>query len=96
MHIMFRATHSVLTNYATFSGRASRPEFWWWSLVLLLAQLATRLLDAFVIAPMLGFESGDPTAGNPLSLLLTLATLLPALAVAARRLHDALCEGSTE
>jgi uncharacterized membrane protein YhaH (DUF805 family) len=78
----------VLSNYATFSGRASRAEYWWWFLSLLLFMLVVGLVDAFVIAPLLGFQVGDETAGQPLSLLASLAVLLPNLAVGVRRLHD--------
>ncbi len=48
----------------------------------------TQLIDAFVIAPALGFQPGAENAGQPLSLVLSLALLLPAVAVAVRRLHD--------
>ena len=27
-----QAVRSVITKYATFTGRASRSEFWWWTL----------------------------------------------------------------
>ena len=41
-----------------------------------------------MVAPMMGFESFAPEAGQPLSMVASLALLLPNLAVAARRLHD--------
>jgi uncharacterized membrane protein YhaH (DUF805 family) len=37
---------------------------------------------------MMGFESFAPESGQPLSMVASLALLLPNLAVAARRLHD--------
>ena len=82
------AVRTVLLKYATFSGRASRAEFWWWVLAVFLIGIVTQIIDAAIIGPMLGFEDGDASAGQPLSLLFSLAVLLPALAVAARRLHD--------
>ena len=88
MEHMSLAVRTVLSKYATFEGRASRAEFWWWSLAMLLLQLVTQLIDAFLIAPMLGFDPAAENAGQPLSLLLSLAVLLPAIAVAVRRLHD--------
>jgi uncharacterized membrane protein YhaH (DUF805 family) len=57
-------------KYADFSGKASRSEYWWFVLFILLVSMA-----ASVISPKL-------------SALFTLATLLPSIAVAARRLHD--------
>lgn len=86
---MAAATRHVLSNYATFSGRASRPEFWWWYLALFLTLVVTQVLDMLLIAPLL---SPDDVAHadrmRPLSWLTALALLLPNLAVGARRLHD--------
>lgn len=64
------AIKTCINKYATFSGRAGRPEFWWFFLfqVIVLA-----------VASMLG---------ETVYVLSTLALLLPALAVGARRLHD--------
>lgn len=88
MDKMVLAVRTVLSKYATFSGRASRAEFWWWILAIFLLSLLTRLIDAFVFAPMLGFGASDENPGQPLSALVSLAILLPAIAVGARRLHD--------
>jgi uncharacterized membrane protein YhaH (DUF805 family) len=82
------AVRTVLSKYATFSGRASRAEFWWWILAVFLIGIVAQIIDSAIVGPMLGFEGGDASAGQPLSLLLSLAILLPALAVAVRRLHD--------
>ncbi|MEM6481156.1 MAG: DUF805 domain-containing protein [Pseudomonadota bacterium] len=86
---MAAATRRVLSKYATFSGRASRPEFWWWYLSLFLALVITQIIDALLIAPLLVPE-GVPEAERvrPLSWLVAMALLLPNLAVGARRLHD--------
>ncbi len=88
MNNMVAAVRKVLSHYATFTGRASRPEFWWWILAVFLATLVTQTIDAILIGPMLGFDIGDENAGQPLSMLVSLAIFLPALAVGARRLHD--------
>lgn len=82
------AVRKVLSKYAIFSGRASRSEFWWWVLFTLIVIAATRLIDGAIVGPMLGFDSFQSEAGQPLSLLVSLALLLPSIAVAARRLHD--------
>ena len=65
-----QAIKSCLGQYATFTGRASRSEFWWFFLFQLLVMAATGML-------------GDVING-----IASLALLLPALAVGARRLHD--------
>jgi uncharacterized membrane protein YhaH (DUF805 family) len=71
-------------KYADFTGRASRPEFWYWQLFILIA--------SFVISFTVGFTGGFTGSVNPvLSLvpdLFLLAILLPSLAAGARRLHD--------
>ena len=79
---------TVLSKYATFSGRATRPEFWWWFLFAVIVGAVTNLIDAAVIAPALGFEPFQKNAGQPLSMIVGLALLLPGLAVGVRRLHD--------
>jgi len=66
-------------NYAVFSGRASRPEFWWWQLFVLLASVVAAVVDVAVTGP-----DGFGVVGT----LFGLATLLPSLAVTVRRLHD--------
>jgi uncharacterized membrane protein YhaH (DUF805 family) len=58
------------SKYATFTGRASRPEFWWFVLFLVLASAACGVVS------------------DKLSAVFTIATLVPAMAVGARRLHD--------
>lgn len=82
------AIRTVLSKYATFSGRAARPEYWWWVLFAFLVNVATSLIDGAVIAPALGFAYFAEEAGQPLTFLMVLALLLPNLAVGARRLHD--------
>lgn len=81
------AARHVLSNYATFSGRATRYEFWWWVLAVLLTLLVCGLIDALLLAPLLGFEVGEDAA-QPLSSVVSLGLLIPNIAVAMRRLHD--------
>jgi len=39
-----QAVQSVLSKYATFSGRARRSEYWFWSLALLIVYVVCLLL----------------------------------------------------
>ncbi|MDI6711619.1 MAG: DUF805 domain-containing protein [Anaerosomatales bacterium] len=71
----------ALKKYATFSGRASRAEYWWFVLFNLLFGIAVGVLDV-----LLGTVTDDGT--GVLGTLYTLAILLPGIAVAIRRLHD--------
>ncbi len=74
----------VLERFAKFDGRAGRAEFWWFALANLVAYFALLILMGigFAIATGLGVV-----------LLLAviaywLAVIVPAIAVAIRRLHD--------
>src|SRR5210317_2290696 len=85
---MMTAVKTVLAKYATFSGRATRPEYWWWILAMIILFTVLGVIDGALIAPLLGFEAFDPDAGQPVSFIASLGLLLPNLAVSARRLHD--------
>ena len=39
-----QAIAACLSNYASFSGRASRPEFWWFFLFQVLASLGASMI----------------------------------------------------
>lgn len=82
------AARTVISKYATFLGRATRSEFWWWALCVLILMLVAGVIDSYIIAPMLGLDASQGTAGQPLSSLIALGLLLPNIALAARRLHD--------
>lgn len=73
------AVSTCLRKYATFSGRATRSEFWWFVLFQFMVQLVAALIDI----ALLGFDGGEP-----FQMIASLALLLPMLAVAVRRLHD--------
>ena len=77
------AKRPILEKYADFTGRASRPEFWWYVLALVVAFIVVGILERIGgVAHMFWYTWG------PLTLLLRLATIVPSLAVTARRLHD--------
>ncbi len=88
MEKMILAVRTALSKYATFTGRASRPEFWWWVLAVFLILIVTQLIDGAIIAPILGFSAFQPEGGQPLSVLVSLGLILPNIAVGVRRLHD--------
>jgi uncharacterized membrane protein YhaH (DUF805 family) len=83
-----QAIPAVLSKYATFTGRAARPEFWWWVLFVFLVNIVTVFIDHYFIAPELGIEVFTEETPQPLSMVVSLGLLLPGLAVSARRLHD--------
>ncbi|SDZ42754.1 DUF805 domain-containing protein [Herbiconiux ginsengi] len=76
------AIRAGFTNYATFTGRASRPEFWWW---ILFTALVSAALNSFNVAT----PEGTFLVGSSISGVWSVAALLPTLAVTVRRLRDA-------
>lgn len=54
----YESIRVCLTKYAEFNGRASRPEFWWFTLFVTLVAAALtymdeRLMNIFIIAMLL-------------------------------------------
>ena len=72
---------AVLKKYATFSGRARRREYWFFTLFYILIYIALILVDTVT-----GSLSGGGI--GLLSGLFALGMLIPSLAVTFRRLHD--------
>lgn len=72
----------AIKNYATFTGRSQRSEYWYFVLFYLLIYIGLSLLDG-----LLGTYSGKAEIGL-LSALFAIGMLLPSIAVIARRLHD--------
>ena len=72
----------ALKKYAVFEGRAQRKEYWFYILFFILFAIVVSLAEN-----ALGLA--DPETGSgPLSLVYSLALLVPSIAVAVRRLHD--------
>lgn len=82
----------VFENYANFRGRASRSEYWLYSLfVFIISTLLFFLESACLISGLGGDSSGLAIVGTlvyVVSALLPLVLLIPNLAVTVRRLHD--------
>jgi uncharacterized membrane protein YhaH (DUF805 family) len=87
----------VLRNYATFTGRARRREYWMFSLITSLITVVLELLmlplglNLFAPSTNTDFQGVSPLAFVLLAVLVlyTLGTFVPYLAVNVRRLHDA-------
>tara|TARA_B100000963_G_scaffold306305_1_gene280896 strand:- start:508 stop:879 length:372 start_codon:yes stop_codon:yes gene_type:complete len=69
-------------KYATFEGRASRSEFWYFYLFLLILGIGTIMIDVGVLGHTLEEEY------TPMNTLASVVTLIPSFSVSARRLHD--------
>ncbi|MBJ6108658.1 DUF805 domain-containing protein [Hymenobacter sp. BT523] len=72
----------ALRNYAVFSGRARRKEYWMFVLFQLIFGIVAMTLDS-----MLGLAIA-PLPYGYIYVLFSLAMLLPGLSLAVRRLHD--------
>jgi uncharacterized membrane protein YhaH (DUF805 family) len=70
-----QAISSCYSNYATFSGRASRSEYWFFALFYLLIALV-------------GFITLFAGIGAAILIISALVNFLPSLSVTVRRLHD--------
>lgn len=71
----------ALNNYANFSGRARRTEFWMFFLFNFIFGIIAGLLDrALGLSNAFGYGT--------ISILYSLAMFIPGLAVTVRRLHD--------
>lgn len=81
------AVRSFFANYANFKGRARRSEYWFIQLFLVLTNLAAAIIDfALMDGDMERFIANG--GGGIVGLVWILATIVPALAVLFRRLHD--------
>ncbi|MCY4196316.1 MAG: DUF805 domain-containing protein [Rhodobacteraceae bacterium] len=69
----------LFEKYVTFSGRASRSEFWWFWLFCL-------ILNVLLSLPAMA--SSDPAGWQVVHFICAVLLVLPSLAVTVRRLHD--------
>ena len=72
----------VRDNYANFTGRARRQEYWMFVLFNMLFVIAIALVSGALIAMT------EISAFAGLYLIYILGIIIPSLAVAVRRLHD--------
>ena len=78
------AIRTCLGKYATFSGRAARPEYWWFFLFVILVSIVLSFVDRLIFGV-------DPVSEQPRSVLggvWALAMFLPMLGAGWRRMHD--------
>lgn len=78
---MIEATRTCLSKFATFTGRASRSEYWWFLLAVFIVTIVLSLVDSAVFGT-------NENAGQPLTGVFQLAMFIPLLSAAWRRLQD--------
>lgn len=73
---------TALKNYAVFSGRSRRSEYWYFALFYVIFYLAAVVVDMMA-------GSFERTSGiGVCTAILALALLIPSISVTVRRLHD--------
>jgi len=79
----------VLKQYADFSGRARRTEFWMFTLFSAIASIVLGLIDTLIgTSTMIATGSSYFYSPGLLQGIYALGVLIPTLAVTVRRLHD--------
>ena len=73
------AIKSGFVNYATFSGRACRSEYWYWTLFTVIGGICTGIADVWIV--------GDAEL-MPVNLIFNVIVFTPSIVVSIRRLHD--------
>ena len=74
-----------LTRYTQFSGRASRSEYWWFQLFIVIVSIPLYLLSFYA-----GYSGSQGLAlvATGLSVVMWLVFVFPCVAATIRRLHD--------
>ncbi|CAB3768266.1 membrane protein [Burkholderia sp. MSh2] len=77
------AVRTVLNKYATFEGRARRAEYWYFALLSCILSIVGQVIGA------VGRDAGVITLLLlGVIFLISLALIIPGIAVSVRRLHD--------
>ena len=76
------AINSVFSNYANFSGRARRSEYWYFTLF--------NIIVSTILSVLMRLTAGSAMFNlfRIIEVVYSLAVIIPGLAVAWRRLHD--------
>lgn len=81
----------VLKNFAVFTGRARRSEFWYFFLFNTIFSIVASMIDSRVLGSTFSWNLTGETVSLPYGyvwMCYNLIVLIPGLAVSVRRLHD--------
>tara|TARA_B100000787_G_scaffold129858_1_gene98783 strand:- start:328 stop:702 length:375 start_codon:yes stop_codon:yes gene_type:complete len=73
---------SCFNKYASINGRATRSEFWYWTLFVILVSVFTLIIDVSLLGSSIDDEF------TPLNSIWSLAVFIPGITVTVRRFHD--------
>lgn len=87
------AVKTCFSKYFTFSGRASRPEYWYFFLFILVWSAIATVIDWHFFEQVTTVQSEGSvevtaTSSQPVQSIVSLIVFFPHLAVAWRRMHD--------
>ena len=77
----------VIKNYALFSGRARRSEYWYFILFNVIFAIVAMIIDR-LIGDDFTVNTSAGIIAEPFGYLYALFVFVPGLAVSVRRLHD--------
>ncbi len=89
------AIRTCFAKYVIFSGRASRPEYWWFILFIVLGNFVAGVIDGVlfntVTTEAVVTDTGVRVAAEnngPIGTIFALATFIPSISAGWRRMHD--------
>jgi len=78
-----QAISSVLSNYANFQGRATRSEYWYWTLFYIILEVVLMAVNGVARhIPLINLVVAAAV------FVIVLGLFIPTLAVGFRRIHD--------
>jgi uncharacterized membrane protein YhaH (DUF805 family) len=81
------------SNYANFSGRACRSEFWYWFLFVIILNIPFGIVYDFVFFLAVSEPTTFFDIFHILQSIINLALFLPSVSIFVRRAHDLDCSG---
>ncbi|WP_170562743.1 DUF805 domain-containing protein [Ruegeria atlantica] len=87
------AVRTCFSNFFTFSGRASRPEYWFFFLFIVIWNIIAGIIDWQFFTQVSVSQTDEvkavtATSSAPVQSIVGLIVFFPHLAVAWRRMHD--------
>ena len=73
---------NCFNKYASINGRATRSEYWYWTLFVVLVSIFTLIIDVSLLGSSIDDEF------TPLNSIWSLAVFIPGITVTVRRFHD--------
>lgn len=87
------AIRTCFSKFFTFSGRASRPEYWFFFLFIVIWSFIAGIIDWQFFTQVATTQTDEvmqvtATSSQPVQSIVSLIVFIPHLAVAWRRMHD--------